>query len=339
MEQILNECTALFAETPEYSTLINYRMRETRLTMDDKLRVAKTIEHAYAPLLDHLKADVPSLSDSDLLFCIMSILHIESIAIAEMLAISMDTVRVRKYRLRDKLPQRWFDLFFTDAQVIKDQNHETPVDKQTSNNITNMNQKATMMRAVGNCFRNYLNPSGRSSRIEYWYLLLFAAIVYFVVNSAMTYILFHATNNILEPKEHEALRYIFYAIHFTIVLVLTPPLYTTTVRRLHDLNLKGWLAVILCARPVAVILTIKIANLVSTEWVILHTQLTETSFGHFVILHMTCKTVLVMFLIIIILIFTRSGTVGPNDFGPDPLRFISHQNEAQNKEQCSPQYQ
>ena len=321
MEQILNECTAHFAETPEYSTLINYRTRESRLTMDDKLRVAKTIEHAYAPLLDRLKADAPSLSDSDLLFCIMSTLHIESIAIAEMLAISVDTVRVRKYRLRDKLPQRWFDLFFTDAQVIKTQDHETPAHRQTSNNITNINKKATMMRVVGNCFKNYLNSTGRSSRIEYWYLLLFAAIVYFVVNSAMTYILFHTTNNILEPKEHQTLRYTFYTIHIIIVLVLTPPLYTTTVRRLHDLNLKGWLAVILCAFPVAIILTLRIANLVSTEWVILQTPLTEASFGHFVIVHMACKSVLVIFLIINILIFTRSGTVGPNDFGPDPLRF------------------
>ena len=64
-QEILKECTAQFAPTPEYSTLINYRMRENRLTMDDKLRIAKTIEHIYAPLLDALKADAPLLSESD----------------------------------------------------------------------------------------------------------------------------------------------------------------------------------------------------------------------------------------------------------------------------------
>ena len=316
--ETLNQCTAQFAPTPEYSTLINYRMRETRLTMDDKLRIAKTIEHIYAPLLDALKADAPLLSDSDMLFCILSTLHIDNIVIAEMLAISTDTVRVRKYRLRDKLPQQWFDLFFTDSQAATTHEQPTPATSPAKN----IRQKANIFKSVRSCFKNYMNTSGRSRRCDYWTFLLFAAIVYEIINISITYI-FKVSYFLMEPDAHKSIRLFFYSLHIAIVLILTPPMYTVTVRRLHDLNLKGWLAIILTAIPVALILIVKIANWHCCEWLLTDANVSETAFGNFIIINMGGNYILIMFLIINLFIFAKSGTVGPNDYGPDPLRFVS----------------
>lgn len=311
--ETLNQCKAQFAPTPEFSTLINYRMRENRLTMDDKLRVAKTIEHTYAPLLNHLKADAPSLSDSDMLFCILSTLNIENIATAEMLAISVDSLRVRKYRLRDKLPQQWYDLFFTDAQTTQD---PTPT--------TNPTQiiKPNIIKSIRACFKNYLNTTGRSRRCDYWTFMLFAAIVYEIINISITYI-FKVSYFLMEPDAHKSIRLFFYSLHIAIILILTPPMYTATVRRLHDLNLKGWLAIILTAIPVVIILIVKIANWHCCEWLLTHADVSDTEFSTFMMIHMGGNYVLIMFLIINMFIFAKSGTVGPNDYGPDPLRFLS----------------
>lgn len=319
MKRTLNECTSRFVLTSEYSALINYRMRDSRLSMDNKLRVAKSIEHTYAPLLDLLKADAPSLSDSDILFCILSTLHIENNIIAEMLAISVDTVRVRKYRLRDKLPPVWHSLFFNDNQNI--QNQETPVTQETTNQKTDVKDKATIMSVAGNCFHNYFKTSGRSSRIDYWFFLLFAAIVYIALDSTTRYVMYNAPSGLMDPKENETIRYILYFIEVAVSLVLTTPLFTVTVRRLHDLNLKGWLAIILCAFPIIILLTLKISNYVEVEWIIRQTQVLEETFSFYLAIRLACHYSLMLFLIINILVFTKSGTVGPNDYGPDPLRF------------------
>ena len=319
MKETLNQCKAQFALTPEYSTLINYRMRETRLTMDDKLRVSKTIEHIFAPLLDALNADAPSLSDSDMLFCILSTLNIENNVIAEMLAISTDTVRVRKYRLRDKLPQQWFDLFFTYAQTPQDQ--DTPK--------TDIKERTSIMKSVSSCFKNYLNTSGRSRRSDYWFFLLFGAIIYEIVNISIAY-LFKVSYFLMEPDAHKIIRFFFYSLQITIVLILIPPMYSVTVRRLHDLNLKGWLAIILTAIPAALILTVKIANWHCCEWLVSDADVTESSFSTFMMIHMGGDYILIMFLIINLFIFSRSGTPGPNDYGPDPLRFMTQQQKTEN---------
>ena len=311
MKRTLNECTSRFALTPEYSTLINYRMRDSRLSMDDKLCVAKSIEHTYAPLLDLLKADAPSVSDSDMLFCILSTLHIENNVIAEMLVISADTVRVRKYRLRDKLPPVWHSLFFNDKQSIQNQDQETTVVKE----------KATIVSVAGDCFHSYFKTSGRSSRIDYWFFWLFAAIVYIALDSTTRYVMYNAPSGLMDPKENETIRYILYFIEVTVSLVLITPLFTVTVRRLHDLNLKGWLAIILCAIPIIILLMLKISNYVEVEWIIRQTQVLEETFSLYLAIRLACRYSLMLFLIINILVFTKSGTVGPNDYGPDPLRF------------------
>lgn len=311
MKQILNDCTAQFALTPEYSTLTNYHMRDTRLTMDDKLRVAKSVEHTFAPLLDHLKADAPSLSDSDKLYCILSTLNIDNNVIAEMLAISADTVRVRKYRVRDKLPFIWYDLFFPDNQGLKNQNQETPVKQE----------KSTILTVAGNCFRNYFKISGRSSRTDYWFFLLFSAIVFVAIDYTTRFIMYNAPSGIMDPKENEFIRYVFYIIDAGVPLILIIPMYTVTVRRLHDLNLRGLLAIILCAIPIIILMVDKILRYVEVEWIIRKTEVLEEVYSFYLAIRLACQYSLKLFLIILILIFTKSGTVGPNDYGPDPLRF------------------
>jgi uncharacterized membrane protein YhaH (DUF805 family) len=317
-QNMLAECSAKFAETTEYSSLINYRTRQDRLTMDDKLRIAKSIEHAFAPVLNPLKADVPALSDSDLLFCILSTLHIENMAIAEMLAISIDTVRVRKYRLRDKLPQRWFEMFFSDGSAggVASQEPVVPSSPGGFEAVGDggARRKVSFMKAVENGFRNYLNVSARASRSEFWYLWIFAAVAFIAVNYAILCTI-TATYKYIEPLDHELFRHILYGIQALIAVILAIPMYTVGVRRLHDCNIKGWWALILCLLPLALVIAIKVYRVVCYEDLVCYEIFYQNDY---LITTVVSNFILMLLLAADLLVFSRPGTIGPNDFGAEP---------------------
>ncbi len=115
------------------------------------------------------------------------------------------------------------------------------------------------IQAVLSAFRNYGNLDGRASRSEYWYFFLF-----FV---ALLLVIFVASVAWLPA---------LLSVWVAYLVIMAPPLWAVTVRRMHDLNRSGrWAA--LGFMPLAG-----------------GPRLTR--------------------------MLARRGTVGPNQYGPDPLR-------------------
>jgi uncharacterized membrane protein YhaH (DUF805 family) len=83
--------------------------------------------------------------------------------------------------------------------------------------------------AVQSGFSNYVNFSGRASRSEYWYWVLFAVLVTIVAG-----ILDNAIVPFEEPRPIAAV---------TAVVFILPGL-AVAVRRLHDMDRTGWWALL-----------------------------------------------------------------------------------------------
>ena len=80
-------------------------------------------------------------------------------------------------------------------------------------------------QAIAAGFGNYFNFSGRASRSEYWYLMLFLLIIGFVT-AILDIILFAAEN--IGPLN----------ILFSLATIV--PSLSVSVRRLHDIGRSGW---------------------------------------------------------------------------------------------------
>ena len=84
----------------------------------------------------------------------------------------------------------------------------------------------TFGQAIKTCFMKYSDFSGRASRSEYWWFILFVALAAAVLGA-------------LSPR-------VSLAFHVAMIL----PMLSAGARRLHDTNLSGWLQ-LLCLVPVA----------------------------------------------------------------------------------------
>lgn len=116
LKSLLEECSAAFRETGEYSILDTYRSRHSMLTMDDRLAIFKSVNIIFKPVFDQIKSDAPSLSETDLVFCALSVQGFETVAIAECLAVSKEAVRIRKFRMREKMSANLFALLFGETK-------------------------------------------------------------------------------------------------------------------------------------------------------------------------------------------------------------------------------
>ncbi len=75
--------------------------------------------------------------------------------------------------------------------------------------------------AVGSCFSNYATFTGRASRSEYWYFVLFQALANLIVGIIAA----RAGSNLLGGL---------------VELALFLPALAVGVRRLHDIDKSGW---------------------------------------------------------------------------------------------------
>lgn len=98
---------------------------------------------------------------------------------------------------------------------------------------------ATMGQAVTRFFKRYAQFSGRSSRSEYWWLtlaLFIASVVYGIILGIFSAGAYDANTGTYSGGV------IFVGVIGVIVmLALLVPSIALTVRRLHDVNLSGWL--------------------------------------------------------------------------------------------------
>lgn len=155
---LISECCSRFSQTEEYRILKSYRSRDNRLTFDERFAINKSIELTYAPLFELLRADAPSLTESDLFFCALTFQHIETVAIAECLTVTKDAIRMRKLRLREKLPAKWFELLFPEqkcnssdsvtSQISQGQSAPIPLQQQSTKNSKVMKEKCHLEKLL-----------------------------------------------------------------------------------------------------------------------------------------------------------------------------------------------
>ena len=340
LTSLLADCSALFKETEEYRILKTYRTRDNRLSFDERLAIAKSVERSFAQLFDLMRADAPTLSDSDLLFCALSIQGFETVAIAECLTVTKDAIRMRKFRLREKLPEKWFSLLFPEQKRNSSENvtsHNTaapmteiPLPSEQTKNANGMKEKMTFGKAVATCFSKYFTLKGRARRAEYWNFYLFKCII-----GISFVILMSVIRGFVASRMDESSLALFNNLNTTlnwiVDIILFIPMFTVTVRRLHDRDDNGWLAILLEVIPLVLIGTASIllgnydksymANAyVSPNGV---AGLMKNYFMPFMLVLLLAKAVL----IIKILLFTKPGTEGPNSYGPDPVRIIPEPTE------------
>ena len=305
---LFKDCMSQFRETPEFTILNKHRVQGESLTAQERQAIFDSVELMFAPLFDQIKSDASSLTDSDLVFCVLSNIGIGATTIADCLTISPHTVRVRKHRMREKLPASWYDVFYgeggNDEEPVVEVSHES---------------RLPFVREISNGFRNYFNTNGRVSRSEYFCFYFFWVIVTHVslyLQQQLYCLSYNASNCAADG-------FFFVLLHVVIWIVLLgimPPMLTITVRRLHDLNCSGWLSLLICGLPCAILIADTILGAIFTDeffgratW--------RLNVGYYVLrpIRFGYQILNGMFFVQL-LIFSIRGTKGTNDYGPDPLK-------------------
>lgn len=318
---ILNDCSARFSETKEYRILQTYRTRENRLNFDERLAIAKCVDRTFAPIFERMRADVPTLKDTDLLFCALSIQHFETIAIAECLAVSQEAVRMRKFRIREKLPAKWYDLLYPEqkrnsnadvtSQTCAGPEAEIPLLQTSTKNAKVMKEKMSFGKAVASCFRNYCNFNGRARRSEFWYWVLFRGTIVLTIT---------IINAILQSlnvyQDNKTIAFIMLLVFLVCELGLLLPYFAVYVRRLHDLDNPGWLVFVLFVIPELIKAVTDGINVLASEFSIGITSIDDKTM-------MLINLYFIITSVIWIVLLSKPGTEGPNQYGPDPIRIVN----------------
>ena len=147
------------------------------------------------------------------------------------------------------------------------------------------------IQSISSVFRNYVNFSGRAQRSEYWWFTLFSFITQAILNS-------------------------FPVVGWIYGLVLLLPSLAVTARRLHDTGRSAWWMMIY----VLIILGAIIASAALVIGVLEAFEGNEDAGGAWIILFAISGLVSLAGLITILILCALPGIVGPNRYGPDPLR-------------------
>jgi len=108
---------------------------------------------------------------------------------------------------------------------------------------------ATFPQAVRRLLRRYTVFSGRASRSEYWWVVLFGLAVdvaAFVVMFAVGSLVSAVTGG--DPAAAQWTVMVVLVVFGAVTLFLLIPTLALTVRRMHDANLSGWL-LLMCLVP------------------------------------------------------------------------------------------
>jgi uncharacterized membrane protein YhaH (DUF805 family) len=262
----LQSCLAQFRQMPEASMLIEYRSRQNRLTFDDRMAVTRCIEKTFAPVFLDMRAESPSLSESDLIFCALAAAGFKPEVISDCISISKESLRMRRKRIKEKLTPFWADQVFPDIETVTKTvtgkcydnctQHISGADegdlllRQNQSNAKVMKtKKITFGEAIRSGFRNMFEFTGRASRTEFWYFILFYGIVFYTLGIVLSFLTPFVMLKAKIPVTPQASLMIVGFIAFILII----PLVSITVRRLHDSERKGaWVLVYLLPMIIAV---------------------------------------------------------------------------------------
>ena len=248
----LQSCLAQFRQMPEASMLIEYRSRQNRLTFDDRMAVTRCIEKTFAPVFLDMRAESPSLSESDLIFCALAAAGFKPEVISDCISISKESLRMRRKRIKEKLSPFWAEQLFPEAETVtktvtgkcydNGTQHISGVDeadillRQNQSNAKVMEtKKITFGEAINSGFRNMFKFTGRASRTEFWYFILFYTLVFYTLGIVVSFLIPFVMLKTQHPITPESALMIVSFIAFILII----PLVSITVRRLHDSERKG----------------------------------------------------------------------------------------------------
>lgn len=330
-QQLLNECHEAFSATESARILTLYRSRDNRLSFDERLFITKEIEKVFYPVFLELRNVNPSLTDWDLLLSVLSYEGFSVAVIAECFSVSNDAVRMRKSRLREKLPQEWFSLIFhTVTKMYQDQCHDSVTDKISATDETaiplaseNQNQSAmeqnepikmTFGRAILKGLAGTIKFRGRASRAEFWYYTLFCFIMQFLLLEGI--LLKDSISN-----AHTALHVSLTLLGIAIILAISHC--AVSVRRTQDTERNGWMWFGTYLTPWLIL----IVSLVWRAEYDVSLRNMEPAPGlpdKFVMnwwhgIFAIDIVILIAAITVTVIQYCRKGTEGPNRYGPDPL--------------------
>lgn len=331
-QQLLSECHEAFSVTESARILALYRSRDNRLSFDERLSITKEIEKVFYPVYLELRNTNPSLTDWDLMLCVLSFEGFSVSVIAECFSVSNDAVRMRKSRLREKLPQEWFSLIFhIVTKMYQDNCHDCVTDnvldaddasiplapENQNKNVMKQPIKMTFGQSIINGLTGTFKFKGRVSRTEFWYYTLFC----FLAQIALL-VLYVATRIVLDAKS------VIYPDNYITMgwIVMTALIAIShsaaAVKRIHDTERGGWLWCVAYLIPWLTLITMIVWHI---EYdVYLRNLDGPYSTDHFIMnwFHgLLTFNVLVIIATNILVTFwyCGKGTAGPNYYGPDPL--------------------
>ena len=206
--QKLQSCLAAFRDMPDAGILIHYRSRDSRLSFDERLAITHCIDTAFSSVFLEMKSESASLSESDLIYCALHAAGFSPVVIADCLSISKDSLRMRKIRVKEKLSATWSAILFPEQeQGSATKNATKKCDDNVAQHISGpvqpsillqQNQSKTKVMETKNVsfgqairlgFKNMFKFSGRASRSEFWYFILFYAIILNVLAFLLPFII------------------------------------------------------------------------------------------------------------------------------------------------------
>ncbi len=332
-QQLLNECHEAFSTTESARILTLYRSRDNRLSFDERLFITKEIEKVFYPVFLELRNTNPSLTDWDLMLSVLSYEGFSVSVIAECFSVTNDAVRMRKSRLREKLPQEWFSLIFhTVTKMYQDQCHDCvmenvsgagdaaiPLASETQNtNVMEQNQpiRMTFGKAILKGLAGTVKFRGRASRAEFWYYTLFCIITQIVIFS-LALLLTSPKSFISYEYEHIVMR-----TWIVIAALLAISHCAASVRRIQDTDRNGWLWVATYLVPWIVFIVMFIWRI---EYDVYLKNFEQSHMPDRFVMNWANAMYVIDILILIATItvntvwYCRKGTEGPNNYGPDPL--------------------
>lgn len=241
---------------PEASMLIEYRSRQNRLSFDDRMAVTRCIETAFAPVFLEMRAESPSLSESDLIFCALAAAGFKPEVISDCISISKESLRMRRKRIKEKLSPFWAEQLFPEAETVTKTVTKTVTGKCYDNGTQHISgaddndlllrqnqsnakvmetKKITFGEAINSGFRNMFKFTGRASRTEFWYFILFYTLVFYTLGIVVSFLIPFVMLKTQHPITPESALMIVSFIAFILII----PLVSITVRRLHDSERKG----------------------------------------------------------------------------------------------------
>ena len=151
------------------------------------------------------------------------------------------------------------------------------------------------IEAVTSVFRNFVNFNGRARRSEFWWFALFAFLSQIILN--------------------------FVPILGSIYsLALLLPSLAVTARRLHDTNRTAWWMLLYLVPILGIIVLAIMALAVLGVNAFDPFETSEVGWGVLGVLFLIWLLISLASWIVLLVFQIMPGTVGPNRYGPDPLR-------------------